>query len=380
MFNQPFTRVRGSLKRLQAFGFTHVLVSPPQKSHPSRAWWARYQPVDYRFIEGPLGSGSQLEELCREASARGLTIVADAVLNHMCNDRRYVRMAGSRVMEANFPRFGPQDFRATTDAMGRGRALPTLRTESPWVRQELRNYLHLLYSLGVRGFRFDAAKHIGADFFAEALSGLPPLLCFGELVHARASQYSGRYWASMRAYDFPLANAIKEAFGPGGDLRQLIDPASRDHALWGPLAVTFVNQHDLTKNSRDFSYFRIPNVRDRQLAYVYIMGRDHGTPLVYSGDLRFPEVKAGAQFCRRAQHLPLGWVHTSSNVLAWVRGDRMLAAVNKASSSWDAWHQPSGLAPGRYRDLVSGELLAVDGAGRLQGWLPARSGWMLVPA
>jgi alpha-amylase len=378
MFNQPFKKVRSSLKRLQSMGFSHILVSPPQLSNSSRAWWGRYQPVDYRVIEGPLGNRWELEALCGEAAGRGLYVVADAVLNHMCNDRRYVRMHGSRVLEAHFPRFSVQDFRSGGPPMGRGRALPELRTDSEWVRNELRDYLHMLYGLGVRGFRFDAAKHIDPGFFPAVLSGLPPLLCFGELVHARASQYGESYWSSMRAYDFPLANAIKTAFAPGGDLRLLLDPARQDQALWGPLAVTFVNHHDLTKNPREFAYFRLTDVRDRQLAYVYLLGRADGVPLVYNGDLRFKEVKAGVPFYRRAEGHPQRWVHADPNVLAWTRGDRLLAAVNKAGHSWDAWHQPCGLAPGAYRDLIGGDRVQVDSTGILQAWLPGRTGWMLI--
>ena len=368
MFNQPFRKVRGTLKRLQTLGVSHVLVSPPQKSNSSHCWWGRYQPVDFRVIEGPLGNRAELEELCREAQRRGLAVAVDAVLNHMSNEPRYVQAWRGKIVAAQFPHFSKNDFHERLSrSHGRGRGLAELRSDSPWVRHELREYLRMLYGLGVRGFRFDAAKHIDPGFFAYVLEGMPALLCFGELVYASAHDYPGDYFKLMKAYDFPLAHSLKEAFAPGGDLGSLIHPHERGGALWGPQAVTFVNHHDLVKNRSSFSFFRVADLRDRYLAYIYLLARQDGTPYVYHSDLSKLEVKAGLEFHRRAHEQPTRWLHASRNVLMWNRGPGLLAAINKSGTPWEPGLWDCGLSSGHYRDLLGGGRHFVDDMGRWHG-------------
>ena len=178
MFNQSFLSIGRSLPRLSKLGITHLLVSPPQKSNPSKQWWARYQPVDYRVIEGPLGSETELEALCLAARRLGIVVMADAVLNHMSNLPHYVTMKGRQVLSARFPRFSAPDFcrpgHKRDPLPYRGRALPELNLGSPWVQSELRNYLRLLISLGVGGFRIDAARHIADGPLKAQLPHDPP--------------------------------------------------------------------------------------------------------------------------------------------------------------------------------------------------------------
>lgn len=383
MFDQPFARVLAELPRLRRLGFSHVLVSPPQKSHPSRRWWARYQPVDYRSIEGPLGGADDLHRLCQEAARRGMAVVADAVLNHMSNHPAYVRMRGSRVLEARFPQFGAQDFHggggraAARPRLGRGARLPELRTDTPWVRDRLRDYLRLLHRLGVRGFRFDAAKHLDPGLVPYALQGLGDLLCFGEMIYAHAEHFPAESLAVMRAYDFPLARAMKQAFAPGGDLRRLVFPESRGEALWGPAAIPFVNSHDLVKRRRDLGFFRIDDAHDRRLAHLYLLGRQDGTPLVYGGDLRHREVREGVGFHGRALGQPMNWLHAERDVLVFARGDSMLVGINKSGHPWVAGALATGLRPGTYRDRL-GPAQHVDGRGLWRpAFVPARGAVLL---
>jgi len=57
LFNWRFNDIREVIPRLRQLGYSHVHVSPPQKSNERVwQWWGRYQPVDFSKIEGPLGS------------------------------------------------------------------------------------------------------------------------------------------------------------------------------------------------------------------------------------------------------------------------------------------------------------------------------------
>ena len=370
LFNQTFERVRKSLPRLHKLGVTHALISPPQKSHSSRSWWARYQPVDFTRIEGPLGTLTQLKHLCHSAQSLGLAIVADTVIHHLSNEGQYLRTRGGRIEAAQYPRFSTPDFRGLHQ-LGKGRGLPILNTDSPWVRAQLRDYIHGLFGLGVRGFRIDSAKHMDPELFPYLFHGLPPVLVFGELVYAQPQDFPAAYFKSMRAYDFPLARSIKSAFAPGGDLGQLVQPP----ALGGQHSVPFVNHHDLIKNRSAFDYFRVSDLRDRQLAYAYLLARPEGIPLIYGSDLSGREVKAGLSFRRQARGRGLEWVEAGQTVVAARVGPAMALAINKGGRPW-RFH--TRLLAGHYVDLVSQAHYWTHGD-HLEMWLGPRSAALLVP-
>ncbi len=369
LFDQPFAKAQKSLPRLQKLGVSHLLVSPPQKSHSSSRWWGRYQPVDFTRIEGPLGDAHDLYSLCTAARQRGIEVVADTVIHHLSNESQYVRMRGDRILSAQYPRFSQNDL-AGVHRLGKGRGLPILDTRSPWVRSQLKEYLRNLFDLGVRGYRFDSAKHINPHLFPEILGGLPPLLNFGELVYTEPEHFPSEYWQSMKGYDFPLASQLRRAFAPGGDLGALLSPKS----LWGPLSVPFVNHHDLVKNRRGFSEFRVADLMDRRLAYAYLLARGEGTPLVYGTDLRYAEVKAGLTFHRACRGLSIEPVDASRTLLAFRRGNQGLLVVNKAGEPAEV---TTALSPGRYRDLVSGSM-GDTYQGRLHWRVPGRSAVLLL--
>jgi len=367
LFNHPFQKIQKQLPKLQRLGFSHILVSPPQKSHASDRWWGRYQPVDFTRIEGPLGNAADLHNLCVAAGRRNLKIVVDAVLHHLSNEPRYVRIRGHRILSAQYPHFSSNDLRGV-HRLGRGRGLPVLDTRSPWVRQQLRNYLRMLYDLGVRGFRFDSAKHLDPQLFPYLLAGLPPLLCFGELVYSAPQDFPPAYWQSMKAYDFPLAHSLKRSFAMGGDLGALLLP----QALWGPLSIGFVNHHDLVKNRKGFEAFRIADLRDRQLAYAYLLARPHGTPLIYGADLGCAEVKAGLQLRQITQSQEMIPLAASSLHVAFAAGNGALL-INKGGHGWKSTVK---VAPGLYRDLIQGQLRSTS-QGTLHWELPPRSALLL---
>ncbi|MFC1853349.1 alpha-amylase family glycosyl hydrolase [candidate division CSSED10-310 bacterium] len=389
MFNLPFRRVAGKLATLSRLGVSHVLVSPPQKSTPSLSWWARYQPVDFTSIEGPLGNATDLVNLCRKAAEKGIQVMADAVLNHMTNHPWYVRMHRGRVYQTAFPRFGPQDFHTpeTASSLGREklagngrRALPELRTDHPYVQNELKNYLHGLIELGIRGFRFDAARHISPSLWPFALDGLEQLIHFGELIYSRSSHYSSAHLDFMKATDFPFARLLKESFSYGGDLRALSNPEGLDRALWGPASVRFVNYHDFARRGGSFRYFKLARADDRALASAYILGNREGIPLVYYNDLRNKTVKNGMLFHHLAGNLPSRTLLASANQLIWTRGNLGLVGINKSREHFfPGGYLRTGLHPGLY-SLSGVGIVVINSRGEWKNPLiPAQSAVFLLP-
>ena len=85
MFNYPFKLIEQELPTLANIGFKYIQISPPQLSRKGNQWFDRYQPLDYRIIDGPLGSEEDLRKLVEEAKRQGIGIIADVVLNHMAD-------------------------------------------------------------------------------------------------------------------------------------------------------------------------------------------------------------------------------------------------------------------------------------------------------
>ena len=367
-FNLRFRDIKAQLPELQKQGYTHIQVSPPQKSNPSSEWWARYQPIDHRVIDSPLGTEKELKELIDAAHSRKMKIIIDVVLNHMAN-------YGSYVKSLNYPRFSTQDFHPKSCIDYNNRLsvtkgwincdLPDLNTTSPQVRQEAKNYLKKLLALGADGFRFDAAKHIEPDFFREVLQVVPPdKFVYGEVIGQTLAE-SNEYTSLFAVTDFHLVSTMSNAFSYGGDLRSLIDPASSGKALPGTQAVTFAHNHDIAKGQIGY---QLPTPQDTKLANAYILARQEGFPVVYSDDAQDAITQAAVFFHREMLGEPQYFRNGNEiapgadnpNTLFIERGNQGLAIINKAGESFDvkAAKMP-GLQMGCYKELRYNFTMAV---------------------
>ena len=177
------------LDYLQALGAGAIIISPVYAN--DRAGYHGYHPVHLFMVEPRLGTLAQLQELVEAAHQRGMAVVLDVVVNHLANvlDWEEIPGGGSRASfkylrgdpDAVLPL--PEEACNTvlfhgpeyTD-MIRQRLFGFLEdwaTETDHVRELL--VAHLKYWLAmtdVDGFRFDAARHVGLDFWQPALSEL----------------------------------------------------------------------------------------------------------------------------------------------------------------------------------------------------------------
>jgi alpha-amylase len=100
-FDQHYLDVEGFVCDLAEQGYSHIQIAPAQKSNPSDQWWARYQPVDYRLIEGK-GSEGDLEKLVEKAHSCGIKVIADVVFNHMANLEEFRSLDFPGISAADF--------------------------------------------------------------------------------------------------------------------------------------------------------------------------------------------------------------------------------------------------------------------------------------
>jgi alpha-amylase len=350
-------------------GYSHVQIAPPQKSNPAGQWWARYQPIDYRVIEGR-GSEADLKALVDTAHGCGVKVIADVVLNHMADLPEYKTL--------HFPTFGPADFqpycptdyndKATLHRCWLG-SLPDLDVTRAHVQAVHKQHLQALLALGVDGFRFDAAKHMPQAALQTYVDVANTRDTWNYLeVIEDGTTHLEEYDQIAAVTDFRLYNTLHAAFSYGGDLRTLRVPV----ALGDARSVTFGRNHDTAPDITDRPINPYLFTEDAHLATAYVLARESGTPLVLNIDnASVPFIKYGVRFRQimrdrgregRNVHENVLAVLDSPTVLVMERGSEGLFIVNKGVDKVDVPVLDVTLTnlEGCYRELRNGFAVAVE--------------------
>lgn len=166
--------VKDNLEDIEKAGYKNVQLSPlhPSKDKSATAyWWNLYQPQGFKVATGnenPLGNKDSLKDLTKEAEKHGINIIMDVVTNHLGgpNDHELdqnVRNFEPTIYNQNLIHQNGQvgDWnnreRVVTAAIG---GYPDLQTDHKEVQKSIIRMLKEYIDCGVKGFRFDAAKHI----------------------------------------------------------------------------------------------------------------------------------------------------------------------------------------------------------------------------
>lgn len=414
-FNWQYTDILKNLDSIRDAGYGGILIPPPLYSdHRGDQWWQRYQPKDYRVLLSYLGGKKDLETLiaaCHNGTPK-LQVYADLVINHMANEAREDRFDFPGQAELEHYRqeptfyeenrlygdlseglFSTYDFNHAGEIEGpewsdRGAVqyqnlsgLPDLK-DSDWVLKQQKLMVAALIEMGFDGFRIDAIKHI-TERMIDNLTDDPAVrqrFWFGEVLTGSdhdetvfLDPFLRETWIS--AYDFPLFQTMRQAFGFGGSLSSLAYPQDHDNALPWHRAVTFVVNHDIPHNDGFRSWLLDPH--DEHLAYAYILGRDGGVPLIYSDHdeshypqdkgrwldvYKRPDIKAMIQFHNAVQGEPMTVIYENDVMLVFRRGDQGIVAINKSGSNQWAEFNTWGLKnPGKYYDLIHQYDMTVTG-------------------
>ena len=393
MFNVPFDVIRSELDEIAKNGYGAIQISPPQLSNGA-PWWGRYQPLDYRIIDSPLGNENQLQELIREAHKRGIKIYADLVLNHMANlgafhDGKYPPQWAQEKYGVN-GLFSPQDFNPSfciqnwtnAEEVRRGRlcgggsdtGLPDLRQDSDWVLGVHRNFISKLNALGIDGYRIDAVKHMEPSYFAKLFDGGlgANKFIYGEVIAFKENFQDIETYlrlTPMSFMDFPMQGTLRSAFSPEGGLQSLVNPVSEKGALAWDRAVTFAVNHDLPNNEGFRSM--ILDRQDEFLSLVYLSTRSEGIPhhmsdLGLSDGLTTDRWKHSHRNKTLAKVLKFrNEVHPAGQKFLWTdkcslvyeRADKGLVGINKCG--FEVVQTVQTRVRGQVEDLLTGNQQAV---------------------
>lgn len=272
-------------------GFDWVLVMPPQEHIIGPQWWVHYQPVSYK-LESRLGTRSEFANMVSDCNAAGVKVIADAVINHMVGGSSGIGSAGSAYSKYNHPGlYASNDFHEARKKISNWNdlnevqnyellGLSDLATEKPSVQSKIAGYLNDLLSLGVYGFRIDAARHTPVSDLAAIKKLLPNDTYFLSEVASDYNPSINDYLALGDAWEFDWVGLMNSAFGYRAGASNLPTVQKSGTLLPGLSSVTMVSNHDTERSgvaltSREAS--------EQQLAFIYTLASDYGKPMVYSG-------------------------------------------------------------------------------------------------
>ncbi|MFD7662673.1 alpha-amylase family protein [Streptomyces sp. NPDC059788] len=387
LFERPFAQVaEACTDQLGPAGYGYVEVSPATEHIQGGQWWTSYQPVGFR-IAGRLGDRTAFKKMVDACHTAGVKVIADAVVNHMAAGSG-TGTGGTAYTKYGYPGlYGDRDFhpcrKDISDYNDRGDVqncelvgLADLDTGSDHVRTAIAGYLDDLRSLGVDGFRVDAAKHMAADDLAAVKGKMKdPGFWVQEVVYGggeavRPEEYTG----TGDVDEFRYGTHLKAAF-QGGDLAQLKSVA--DGKLSGERARTFVDNWDTERNGSTLTY---KDGASYLLANVFMLASPYGSPNVHSGyawtdkDAGPPagtdgwtdthtkrEITGMVGFRNAVGSAPLtDWWDDGAGAIAFARGGKGFVALNNGDAALDRTFATS-LPAGTYCDVVRAAPDACDG-------------------
>lgn len=429
-----FPAIADNMKRIADAGFTMVQTSPVQHCYSPEGsgkkifdenvtegnWYYYYQPTDWKIGNYIVGSRDQMKQMMDSAAKYNIKVIVDVLPNHTAFDidavsDDFYKAVGGRDRMFHSEGLKPvEDYnnRLQCTLWGSG-ALPDVNTENPDFQKYYMEFVNDLLSLGVKGFRYDTAKHIGVhsdpvdaasgvkenDFWdvatgRKSVKGVKlavpydSLFVYGEVLQDKnvpEAEYAEYFGQTASGYGHLLREALEKGTAKGIDLK------GWHHTSAPEYLTTWVESHDTYANAHESAHLTDDQIR---AGWVYLTARQNGTPLFFSrpagstrqnywGDnvlgaagndeFTHPEVAAVNKF-RRQMNGQKEDIQISDNgsVLLVNRGRKGAAVVNISTLS-NQVDLPTTLPDGTYKDVVYGKEFKVK-KGRLKGLAaPTRS-------
>ncbi|WP_432103029.1 carbohydrate-binding module family 20 domain-containing protein [Streptomyces sp. bgisy091] len=405
MFEWKFSSVaKACTDSLGPAGYGYVQVSPPQEHIQGAQWWTSYQPVSYK-IAGRLGDRTAFANMVSTCHSAGVKVVADSVINHMSAGSG-TGTGGSSYGKYDYPGlYSVNDMNdcqsQITNYGDRGNVqncelvgLADLDTGEDYVRGKIAGYLNDLLSLGVDGFRIDAAKHMPAGDLANIKSRLtdPNVYWKQEAIYGGGEAVSpSEYLGNGDVQEFRYARSLKQVFN-NENLANLKNFGEGWGFMESGKSAVFVDNHDTERGGDTLNYKDGANYT---LASVFMLAYPYGSPDVHSGyewsdkDAGPPnggQVNACYSDGWKCQHAwreiasmvgfrntargqgVTDWWDNGGDQIAFGRGSKAYVAINHEGSSLTRTFQTS-LPAGDYCDVQSGKGVTVNGSGQFTATL-----------
>ena len=409
-------------QQLGPAGYGAVQVAPPEESislpsssDGSHPWWEVYQPVSYG-LTSRMGTRAQFSSMVTACHNAGVRVYADAVINHTAGDANTFTTGygGSTFSPGGYSYpavpYSYDDFHHPNDGYCNDAdgqiddwnnaaevqncellGLSDLKTQSSTVRSKIAGYLNDLISLGVDGFRVDAAKHIAQDDFSQirsmlhttTASGTAPYIAQEIMPGGSGSLAPSAFTSNGDVIGFSYADGLKAQFN-AGTLSNLAGIPSWNLDATSAQTYAMVTNHD---TERDGSTLRYQDGSKYLLADYFLLAYPYGKPVVYdgftfstsatgqsppaasNGSISDTNCSNGAWQCSTQSTAIKGMVawhnavrsvtgvadftSTSSSVIGFHRGALGWIGLNDSGSASTASY-PTGLPDGSYCDRITG--------------------------
>ncbi|MGW1623112.1 alpha-amylase [Streptomyces sp. NPDC002172] len=389
-------------------GYGYVQVSPPAEHIQGSQWWTSYQPVSYK-IAGRLGDRTSFQNMVNTCHAAGVKVVVDTVVNHMSAGSG-TGTGGSSYTKYNYPGlYSSYDFDDCTSLVSNYAdrwnvqhcelvGLADLDTGEEYVRKTIAGYMNDLLSLGVDGFRIDAAKHIPAEDLANIKTRLtnPSVYWKQEVIYgAGEAVQPTEYTGNGDVQEFRYAYDLKRVFN-NENLAYLKNYGEGWGYMSSSVAGVFVDNHDTERNGSTLNYKDGANYT---LANVFMLAYPYGAPDINSGyewsdaDAGPPNngvVNACWQDGWKCQHAwpeiirmvafhnavrgeaVTNWWDDGADAIAFGRGAKGYVAINHETSSLTRTYQTS-LPAGTYCNVQANTSVTVNSSGQFTATLAANT-------
>ena len=302
-------------------GFAAVQVSPPHEhvhdtllagngTNYAFPWWERYQVISYA-INSRSGNRAEFQNMVQRCNAVGVNIYVDAVINHMAGEWvgkksfsgttswSHYNYPGVPYTNNNFHHCNPPVIAGSDYKNDPWRVqhcelvkLADLATEdTSYVRPRIQAYLNDLLSLGVDGFRIDAAKHIPPADLTAILSGLKRVpegdtpQVIQEVIEGNGEPIQGSDYFNTTQYsslvnEFQYGQEMKRILTSGRLKELFFFNSSKPGFMPSDKATVFIDNHDTQRNGSTLSY---KDGNKYVLANVLMLAWPYGYPQLMSG-------------------------------------------------------------------------------------------------
>lgn len=411
-----FPTIAKNMKTIADAGYTMLQTSPVQQHFNPEgkitkifdgggkegSWYYYYQPTDWKIGNAIVGTREQMKEMMDSAAKYNVQVLVDVLPNHTAFDvdavsDDFYKAVGGRDRMFHSKGLTPINNyndreQCTLWAMG---SLPDVNTENPDFQKYYLTFVNDLLSLGVHGFRYDTAKHIGVhsdpvdtasgvkenDFWdvvtgRKSVKGVSlsqpydSLFVYGEVLQDKnvpELEYADYMGQTASGYGHVLREALAKGSVNG------LDIVSWHHQAAPEYLTTWVESHDTYCNAHESASLTDDQIRT---GWVFLTARQNGVPLFFSrpmgstrenywgdnvigarGNDEFfhPEVVSVNKFRKAMSGQKEDLQFSPDGSILLVNRGKKGAAVVNISSVAGFVDLPTGLPDGVYTDVVYGK-------------------------
>ncbi|MCH5227373.1 MAG: starch-binding protein [Muribaculaceae bacterium] len=256
-FDWTFSDIQNELPNIANAGFGAIQVSPVQGNAASNAeWFYAYMPYDFIFKANGNGTRAQLQSLCSKAAEYGIKIIVDVVANHVNQASGYHDTwwdSNGRVRWNGGVDYNNR-YSITHGQLG---GYGDVNSEDAAVQQRAKSFVEDLKSIGVKGIRWDAAKHIGLPSegcnFWSVVTSVPGMYHYGEILDGPggdANKLMAEYTKYMSVTDNSYSDQCRNNDGvPGSHAGWASNTIAANKVVyWGESHDDYSNEWQATTN------------------------------------------------------------------------------------------------------------------------------------